>query len=640
MSAKDSPFKGEMGRIWKAGAEDSGTVHCMGNGSLCVYETGPDILQVVGPPYSAPSLMAANLTAPANLAAVSVRTPSAAVMTHRLDADGSPCATFTDFVDADLACFVRRVETRVPLEITCRLHEKGTVATPLASGNGIVFEMPSGAFIYNTYPFPSPIFHQMLWSGPVRCETDPDNDTVRLTVGPGESVLYLAGGPDYPAARTTSEEAANLGWEALHRRTVVAWQAFRAGGHDGGALLPESLPRRDELFRRLDDVAVLIRAQQAREGAVLAGYPYHLGYVRDQFGVARGLIRLGHAGAAREVLEFYWQIWQRHGFIRNAQGIGVPNVFHVHENDDVEITGYLVCQAFDLLDATGDEDFMRTVFPMLEWALEAQTRHLVDGMLPFNGDETYVACGILPRTTLNDGSAEATLLFVHGGRKLLAWARTHGLWNDAAHQRLAAAVDDTAARFSANFILDGEIATNIPSRAAAAPLPRFRHGVCMSCSAPNPQGIRWTRRTENDFYRCPHCAEKEPLPAVAPVPYFLPSVGLTPNYFHADLIDPAVTGRVIGRVAEECAALGRMPSRPGSTACIGYDYGLLLYNLAVTGHPRADTLYHRTLDMADEAGSWSEVYDGDMHRGTRCRPWESGISIEGLLEYAKRHAGG
>ena len=63
--------------------------------------------------------------------------------------------------------------------------------------------------------------------------------------------------------------------------------------------------------------------------------------------------------------------------------------------------------------------------------LGGQQRHLVNGMLPFNGDETYVAGGILPRFALNDGSAEATLLFIESGTQLLDFVEKEGLWEAA-----------------------------------------------------------------------------------------------------------------------------------------------------------------------------------------------------------------
>lgn len=43
--------------------------------------------------------------------------------------------------------------------------------------------------------------------------------------------------------------------------------------------------------------AALIRSQQSSEGSVLAGIIYHMGYVRDQYGVSRALLALGEWSA-------------------------------------------------------------------------------------------------------------------------------------------------------------------------------------------------------------------------------------------------------------------------------------------------------------------------------------------------------
>ncbi len=76
--------------------------------------------------------------------------------------------------------------------------------------------------------------------------------------------------------------------------------------------------------------------------------------------------------------------------------------------------------------------FWTEIAPMLDWAFESQKKYLVDGMLPFNGDETYVAGGLLPRSTLNDGSAEATMLFVESGQQFLEWASATHIYGPAA----------------------------------------------------------------------------------------------------------------------------------------------------------------------------------------------------------------
>ena len=123
----------------------------------------------------------------------------------------------------------------------------------------------------------------------------------------------------------------------------------------------------------------------------------------------------------------YRECLGKQGVIKNAQGLGI-DIFHVHENDEVEITGYFILQAFNYLDHSKDEAYLKEIFPMLEWAWNFQVKNLVKSMLPFNGDETYVAGAVLPRYALNDGSAEATLLFITSGNRLIQWVEKNGLW--------------------------------------------------------------------------------------------------------------------------------------------------------------------------------------------------------------------
>jgi hypothetical protein len=384
------------------------------------------------------------------------------------------------------------------------------------------------------------------------------------------------------------------------------------------------------------------------------------------------LLALGHVAEARAILEFYWRIWQRHGRIHNAQAAGVDGAFHVHENDEVEITGYLIRQAFDLADgrrATDDErrkttddgreatiqyairtthhvprpddDFLTTIFPMLEWAWKAQVRHLVEGMLPFNGDETYVAGGILPRTALNDGSAEATLLFLDGGGRLVAWAERTRHWPDDRIAAERAVLTSVRARYRENFWRDSRLLTNNPRRVEIAPLPRFRHGVCERCHAERrAHYVEWTERSAAGRYLCPRCLAEGPYVAAAPAAFTLQSVSLTPLYFGADLFDRSELAPLVEEIAQRYQATGALPSRPDDERkiAVGYDYGLLLYALTDLGHPLAARLYEKTLALADPTGAWVEYYAGHQPCGTRCRPWESGINIEALLHYARGYA--
>ena len=101
---------------------------------------------------------------------------------------------------------------------------------------------------------------------------------------------------------------------------------------------------------RLEDAieatAVQIKAQQGHDGAVLAGANYHLGYIRDQYGVMRGLLKMGCRDEARAITIRLLGIWKKLGRLHNAHGIDVDGICHVHENDDVELTGYVIDEAF------------------------------------------------------------------------------------------------------------------------------------------------------------------------------------------------------------------------------------------------------------------------------------------------------
>lgn len=621
-------------RSWTGRDNDNGAVHCLGNGRLCVYEQGPDILQVFGPPYSAITIGRIDLEGD-GLSCTSQRAWGTAVWRHVVNRAGIPVAEITDFVCDALPALVRVIHATSPLAFVYKPGPELRVAglrSPEMERSGVggslLVETPIGMPLvpFGRYPMPCAVFNQVAWKGAANAEqTDAG---LHLSCGPGETILYVTGGPELEACLQHMEAVLTATPGALLRETLSSWERFTASGRDFEAELPPNTPERLRLLQVLDDTAVMIKTQQAAEGGILAGYPYHLGYVRDQYGTHRGLVALGHEEMSRDILRFYWETFQRGGQIRNAQAFGFPGVYHVHENDDVEITGYITVQAFDYLHRSGDKAFIREILPMLTWAWEAQQHHLVKGMLPFNGDETYVAGGILPRSALNDGSAEATLLFVEGSELLLDFVEEAGLW-DAAHvsgaRETVAAVRDV---FRTNFMRDGRLITNNPDRASAAAMPRARHGVCEHCMS-----VEWTLRTGNGRYVCISCMNKGPLPAAGPEVFMLQSVSLTPLYFHASLLAAEELRPEVEAIVAGYKNTGKLPSRPDGNVAVGYDYGLLLYALTELNHPMARDLFEKTLSLADDTGAWAEYYRDHQPASTRCRPWESALNVEALLHW-------
>lgn len=629
-------------REW-APNEKNGSVHCLGNGRLCVYGQGPDLLQIVGPPYSATNIGRMALEQP-GLTCQSRRVQGTAIWQHRIALDGREVAVLTDFVDSEEPCFVRQVETQVPLEFVLHVEQgiRAAVNTSdtqgVNSAGGLLLETPIGkpSVPFGNYPIPFAFFHQIVCQGEVETVSNLVGGATTFRFRPGMGRLYVAGGPELAACMDHMTAVLSADYTSLLSRTQSWWAEFTAKGRNFAAELPVDVPMRARLVEALDATAVLIRAQQAAEGGILAGYPYHLGYVRDQYGTHRGLVALGHAEMSRDILNFYYTIFAHYGQIHNAQAFGIPGLFHVHENDETEITGYISLQAFDYLARSGDAAFVKEIFPMLEWAWTVQQRHFIKDMLPFNGDETYVAGGILPRSALNDGSAEATMLFVDSGQRLLDFAAKEGLWDNARVENERKILNRVHDAYRGNFWRDGRLITNNPERSQdPSARPRVRHGVCEACAT-----VQWTLRTDNGRYECLNCLQKTGLPRVEPRAYVLQSVSLTPIYFHSSLFTTEEFQGPVEEIVRAYKETGKLPSRPDSDVAVGYDYGLLLYALTELNHPLARELYEKTLELADDTGAWAEYYRDHKPAGTRCRPWESAINVEALLHWvAKEHPG-
>ncbi|HPZ52705.1 MAG TPA: hypothetical protein PLI11_07285, partial [Clostridia bacterium] len=81
---------------------------------------------------------------------------------------------------------------------------------------------------------------------------------------------------------------------------------------------------------------------------------------------------------------------------------------------------------------------------------------------------------------------------------------------------------------------------------------------------------------------------------------------------------------------------GYIPSHAEGTRSLGYDFGLLLYNLAYLDDPLKEEVLKVMLDIVDGTGAWVEYYDNKVPFNCRCRPWESGINIEALIYYLEK----
>ncbi|RED55900.1 hypothetical protein [Cohnella phaseoli] len=630
--------------MWKK--NNDGAIHALGNGRFLVYGRGNDIAEVYGPPYSSPSMLHGKwaLADGAEPCYESCRDKGTNRWRHKyLNEAGREVALAEAFVASELPVYLCRLHADEPLRLELTLGEdyecypgSGDLTSAEATVKSVLVKAPDTARIYR-YPMGEETFlAAVFWGQETRIEFEPGTGKVGIAVPAGESYFALAGGPSYPEAEGHARAMLEQGYELLRAQAEEADHRFssRIASLEYGERIGEGMRKRiDELS---ESVAFLIAAQQSQDGGIMAGHNYALAYVRDQYGASRGLLSLGLYEEARRNLAFRYGKWTGLGGIRNAESMGHDRARHVHENDDVEITAYMIVQAFDYGQATGDWDYVASLFPMLDDCWQVQLPHLHDGMLPFNGDETYVAGGFLPRTSLNDGSMEATLLFLEAGRRLLPFAVGRGLWNEERAAACESLLERTEAVFRTRFRKDGRFYANAPERAETAELPAYRHGVCESCHPRGIHALKWTRRTAAGRYVCPAClANEPPLEAVAPQVVAVQSAGLLPSFVHAGLLTDEEKAEELRRAYDIFERYGYLPTVPGSSYFVGYDESLLLYGLTLLRHPGAEAVLAHVVSIADSTDAWVEYYDAGRPFNTRCRPWESGMNIAAVRHYAE-----
>jgi hypothetical protein len=615
-------------------------LHVMGNGRLCVYADKTDVMQLFGAPYSSPSVMQMRLDG--KYAVKSSREAHAAIWHYDVSNDAGNVASIVDFVPSQGCAFVRYFNATRTLtyRIHVNLDGNASVADSLLSVSPMAGKSPfkenymiylaADMPFYNNYKATKSYYYQLAARGSVSISMVAQRELV-VTVKPGKGYLYVIGAHSSADLKKNASSIGMTSWAKLKSATLKYWlQYYNSQTRFDFSALDAS--RRAALLKAIDDVSVLIKCQQSEQGGVLAGFYYHLAYVRDQYGVSRALLALGHAAEARKILDFYFGLWSQFGAIHNAQAMGYPGVFHCHENDQTEITGYFVVQAFDYYNKTHDVAYIRHLLPMLEWATSAQRRNIIDGMLPFNGDETYIAGGLIPRSVMFHGSAEATLLFIEGSNRLLKFVKDNALWTADSIAALEKDVVACADNYRSNFFVDGKLYLNNPERENRVVYPATRPGVCLYPG--HIAHLPVTYHYKGCLYFCADCMRKDTTGITLPkVERFnIPSANLFPIFINAQLYTPTEKEKLLQQVVDNYRATGHVSAQ---NRILGYDYGMFLYGLAAFDHPMKKEIFDKMMDLRDATGAWVEYYDNnEAPSGCRCRPWESGINIGAALRYA------
>ncbi len=601
------------------------TIHCIGNGLMAVYEKGVNLDQVFGPPYSTPSGIKMFLEQTPGLQIDTSRQTGTGIWTHQLSSGNQHLGSIVDFMATGFPCFIRKIE----LTQSIRFHLlpdpqwdlciNGKRYQAAEVSNGILLYGKAGISFYEQASYP--VVHDMSLQIVICGPSSLDNN-LNLTLLPGSSSIYFIAGADYPSCIQNTEYALSHSSKRLLENTQKDWQKFSGRRRNFDTTFSHTLPYREQILESIDSTSVLLRSQQAYEGGVIAGHNFHFAYVRDQYGASRGLLALGYLEEAKKILKYYWDIFQKHGKIQNAQSIGQSHYFHIHENDSVEITGYLILQAFDYYHASKDKEFLISLFPLLDWAWRQQISQLDNHTLSFNGDETYVAGGLMPRTALWDASAESTLLFITAGEKLLSFAQAHSLWNDDLLTYYHKEWKNTREHYLQIFYRNGAIITNRYDVRSSRPSPRFTHGVCVKCNS-----FGWNEIGSDGCYYCRHCHEiassnAHPLKKE----FLIPTVQLIPCYIDSSLFSPDELEKM---------AYGAMVALLKQPKILGHDFGVLLYALSKFHSPYAQNICKRMFEVETPQKGWSEFYLNGQASGTQYRPWESGINIESSIRYAE-----
>lgn len=619
-------------RAWSPASADKST-HVLGNGRAMVHELGPNILFFRAPWISAPSLLTMDLVAAPEMRTVSSRERGSLIWHHAVFAGSRQVGTIIDFLSGEMPVLRRVIRCETELVFLVKSPRLAKYVDRYERYGALIGQWPYGSTIYGDFKSSDPFTLEILYSKEVRPELrESERAALRgsvhetlLHLPAGSSELLIVGEQDIEHCFATAEKAVAIDARAALAETRSLWKSKLSAVRLPQSDAADALPVEDVA----DDVATLLLGHRSLAGSVAAGQYYPLFYVRDQYGVSRALLALGMVQEARGILAFYYGVWRERGRIHNAQSDGPHLWFHRAENDDVEMTGYLIVQAFDYLRASGDEAFVIEIAPMLRWALEVQEAQLFAGMLPFNGDETYVAGGVFPRTHLTDGSSEATLLYVAAAERLLAWAEERKLWSmDAirAHRETAARVK---AAYAGNFIAEGKIAVNHPRTPDPRVLPRFRYGVCLGRYDDNCLFLSDTEIAEDGRYFCLSCYPKRTRAQYDAQSYFIPSVGLTSVLLRYPIASDTVMQRTTADAVAVFAPEGEFawPKR----TLPGYETAVVAMALAQRTDARAHAFLRHMLALRDATGAWVEYYEDGSPQGCRCRPWESALSVVALL---------
>lgn len=603
-------------------------VFFVGNGSVAMAGNGADIVQLFAPCYSLPSVMTLSMVTPMIQAQNNRISGSAGYITRLID-NGTTIGEITDYTHPSYPVFIRRFKLSRPITFafTSSFYSMNTDAIYEGKAISRLFELPGGTGVFAKAKTDKETFCQLLLS--------PDCEVVdgNVTFPAGDSHMMFVGGSygklgidSFPNCMELSKEMLEADLDEIMNDFIAHWQSIFTRMNINRELLA-NIPDGEEL---MEAVAAALITQTSVEGGTIAGAFYHLAYGRDMYGVFRGYLALGLYDYARNMVAYMADVYRAKGFMPNASGMGMP-CSHRHENDNVEQTGYYLLELLEYAEAANDIDFLRERMDYAQFLLNAQEKQLVRGMIPFNGDETYIAGGIFPRGGIDHGSMEATALYIGSASRLMNVCEKYELMPKEEIEKHRAVALSAKATFAENFTGENQLYINNPNRIAITDTPDYRHGVCHNC-----RQITYLLRAPEGGYLCPACYGK----AAAPVDsnrYSVDCAIWMSVFADCWLLSDEIVRNALARTVQQVRSSCYGQTNPDNM--VGYEYGVILYALSRFTAPDTLADYRDILDALLEdrvtGAVWTEYYQNGKPNMHSCpyRPWESAINLCGILEY-------
>lgn len=631
-------------RIWSSSSDHDGSIHVIGNGNMIAYGIGPNILHLEGPPYSAPQFLSMNIDCNAGeILSSSEREDHTAIWKHRISIDNKNAFEINDYMLSSANILVREYHTimQAKFYIQLGIFTQGKV---LLNGfyskekpyKTLLLTIPKGSTFFTN----ESINHELTMGIVIFGEGCIDFDgikTAEITIPEASNSRLIFCSGTYPEVINGLEYAANSDFQQLKSECFEYWYAFSARRYNFNEAISDNNPYKVKILEAIDSVSVLIKCQQSVSGGVSAGHYYPMAYVRDQAGVFRGLMALGYIEEAKSILDFWFSKWNYFGSLCNAEGMDNHCARLAFGNDEVEIPAYVMLCSFIYADKTGNIEYLKHLFPMLRYCFDVQLFHLADGMTEFSADETYIAGNVFPRYCMYHGSAESTMLFITSGEKYIYFADKYKFLSTTQLAHYKENLTYSKRIYKENFYVNDVLYANNPKREEYLSRPRFKIAFCDGHTLhQNTLHLSWCELSNQGYYLCPNC-KNDPMPDFieSDKRYILNSINLVPVYIQSDLFTAQELDKILTPIINAFHEKGYISSDSTGTRSLGYDYGLLLYNMVTLDYRDSDKVLSVMLEILDSTGAWVEYYDNKKPYNCRCRPWESAINIEAIIEYVK-----